>query len=152
MDKKGPKPKSNTSVQSKWVVVQIWVNRPFVFAWEDQGKTLRRCVEVKDRYKWVELQLKRSVGGDARVVVGVARDRQADSSAVTDDRAKQRLARDSLRALSSRSKKKQTTDFWLLVSDRPPDCQASKRLWVFGRTTGAAQQSDTPKGKNVDIV
>lgn len=68
-----------------------------------------------------KLRLRRSVDGDRREEVkreggpmggcggggGGAADRQADSSAVTDDRAKQRLARDSRPALSSHSGKKQ---------------------------------------------
>lgn len=33
---------------------------------EDQGKTLKRCVVVKEEYKRVELQLGRSVSGDMR--------------------------------------------------------------------------------------
>lgn len=90
----------------------------------DEGRTL---VKVKKELKWVEFHLRRSVEGhEGRSKEGLgtnggggggAADRQADSSAVTDDRAKQRLARDSRPALSNHSEKKQTkhADFWLLV-------------------------------------
>lgn len=62
---------------------------------------------------------------------GGAADRQADSSAVTDDRATQRLARDSRPALSSLSKNKtqHNTTHWLLAAclqpSRPPGSAGS---------------------------
>lgn len=113
-------------------------------------------MKVKKELKWVELHLGRSVDGDMREEGkrdggqmggggggrGGGADRQADSSAVTDDRVKQRLARDSRPALSSHSLKKKNT----LTGCWSAGFQASWVFRVFSGTMGSAQELDTPKG------
>lgn len=103
---------------------------------------LRRRHEGGSKERWGPMGGGRGGGGAA--------DRQADSSAVTDDRAKQRLARDSRPALSSHSKNKKQRNT-LASGCLPAAFRDSRVRGVFSGTPGSAPQSDTPKGENVEL-
>lgn len=84
----------------------------------------------------------------------IGRQTPALSQMIERSSASQETVSKHYQAAVKKTKQTKKTDFWLLVSD--PDLQTARPpasagvFRVFSRTTGAAQLSDTPKGKKVE--